>query len=153
MAHLEIKTAQGTKRLKLGGSPVTIGRQPDNALVLPDELTSRHHCVIEPWDGGFRVRDLGSSNGTKLNDEKVTIDLLDNGDVVKIGDIELRFIDPEQLAPRRRSNAPDFSAAIDDDEQDAADAQRIKAALAVLAFHRDSYAASVGHVRRLVKTL
>ena len=116
MAHLEIKTAQGTKRLKLGKSPVTIGRQPDNALVLPDELTSRHHCVIEPWNGGFRVRDLGSSNGTKLNDEKVATDFLDNGDVVKIGQIELRFIDPEQLAPRRRSNAPDFSVAVDNDE-------------------------------------
>ncbi len=111
MAHLEITTPQGVKRLKLGDKAVTIGRQPDNALVLPDELTSRHHCVIEPWEGGFRIRDLGSSNGTRLNDEKVTTDLLDNGDVLKVGTIELRFIDPEQLAPHRRCDAPDFAAA------------------------------------------
>jgi general secretion pathway protein E len=114
MAHLEIKTAQGTKHLKLGSEKVTIGRQPDNALVLPDELTSRHHCVIEPWEGGFRIRDLGSANGTRLNDEKVSSDVLDNGDVLRVGAVELRFIDPEQIAPRRRRNVPDFEAAAED---------------------------------------
>ena len=118
MAHLEIKTAQGTKHLKLGDAPVSIGRQPDNALVLADELTSRHHCVIEPWEGGFRIRDLGSANGTKLNDEKVSTDVLDNGDVVRIGTVELRFIDPEQLAPRRRRNVPDFETAAADNQSD-----------------------------------
>ncbi len=118
MAHLEIKSAQGTTHLKLGNGPVSIGRQPDNALVLPDELTSRHHCVIEPWEGGFRIRDLGSANGTKLNDEKVSSDMLDNGDVVQVGTVELRFIDPEQLAPRRRRNVPDFEAATEDDQPD-----------------------------------
>ncbi len=118
MAHLEIKTAQGTKHLKLGNGPVSIGRQPDNALVLPDELTSRHHCVIEPWEGGFRIRDLGSANGTKLNDEKVSTDVLDNGDVVQVGTVELRFIDPEQIAPRRRRNVPDFEAAAEDNQSD-----------------------------------
>ena len=118
MAHLEIKTAQGTKRLKLGDGPVSIGRQPDNALVIPDELTSRHHCVIEPWEGGFRIRDLGSANGTKLNDQKISTDVLDNGDVVRIGAIELRFIDPEQSAPRRRQNVPDFEEAAKDNQPD-----------------------------------
>ena len=116
MAHLEIKTAQGTKHLKLGDEPVSIGRQPDNALVLADELTSRHHCVIEPWEGGFRIRDLGSANGTKLNDQKISSDLLDNGDVVRIGTVEVRFIDPEQLAPRRRQNVPDFEEAAQDNQ-------------------------------------
>ena len=114
MAHLEIKTSQGTKHLKLGNGPVSIGRQADNAIVLPDELTSRHHCVIEPWEGGFRIRDLGSANGTKLNDQKISTDVLDNGDVVQIGSVELRFIDPEQLAPRRRQNVPDFETAAAD---------------------------------------
>ncbi len=116
MAHLEIKTAQGTKHLELDNGPVSIGRQPDNALVLSDELTSRHHCVIEPWEGGFRVRDLGSANGTKLNDERVSTDFLDNGDVVIVGTVELRFIDPEQIAPRRRRNVPDFAEAAEDNQ-------------------------------------
>ena len=118
MAHLEIKTAQGTKHLELGNDPVSIGRLPDNALVLADDLTSRHHCVIEPWEGGFRIRDLGSANGTKLNDKRISSDLLDNGDVVQIGKVTLQFIDPEQLAPRRRHNVPDFEAAAEDNRPD-----------------------------------
>jgi general secretion pathway protein E len=116
MAHLEVKTVQGLKRIKLSGGAITIGRQPDNAVVLPDDMTSRHHCVIEPWSGGFRVRDLGSSNGTRVNDQKVTNETLDNGDVLKVGRTVLRFIDPEQIAPRPRKEVPDFSAALDDDE-------------------------------------
>ncbi|MHC4306944.1 MAG: FHA domain-containing protein, partial [Planctomycetota bacterium] len=114
MAHLEVKTTQGLKRIKLGGDGVTIGRQPDNVVVLADDMTSRHHCVIEPWDGGFRVRDLGSSNGTRLNDHKVTAEALDNGDVLKVGRTILRFIDPEQIAPRPRSETPDFTAGLED---------------------------------------
>jgi pSer/pThr/pTyr-binding forkhead associated (FHA) protein len=47
MAHLEVKTAQGLKRLRLDTRAITIGRQPDNVLVLPDDQASRHHCVIE----------------------------------------------------------------------------------------------------------
>jgi general secretion pathway protein E len=110
MPYLEIKTTQGLRRIKLGNGTVTIGRQPDNALVLPDELTSRHHCVIEPWEGGYRVRDLGSSNGTRVNDQKIKAERLENGDVVRVGSTRLQFIDPEQEAPRSRREAPDFQA-------------------------------------------
>ena len=118
MAHLEVKTAQGLKRIKLSGQAISIGRHGDNAIVLADDMTSRHHCVIEPWDGGFRVRDLGSSNGTRLNDQKVDTEGLDNGDVVKVGRATLRFIDPEQIAPRPRRETPDFAAALDDPDKD-----------------------------------
>ncbi len=110
MAHLEIKTDLGMKRIKLGDSTITIGRQPDNLLVLADDQASRHHCIIEPVDGGYRVRDLGSRNGTRLNRQRITIENLDNGDVVQIGATAVQFIDPEQLAPRKRHNTPDFAA-------------------------------------------
>ncbi|MDY7108443.1 MAG: ATPase, T2SS/T4P/T4SS family, partial [Planctomycetota bacterium] len=118
MPYLEIKLPQGKKRITLGDKTVTIGRHPDNVLVLPDELTSRHHCVIERWGEGFRVRDLNSSNGTKLNAARITEELLDNGDVVSVGGIEMRFIDPEQQVPRRRRNTPDFAAGHDEETDD-----------------------------------
>ena len=118
MAHLEVKTAQGLKRIRLTGDGITIGRQPDNVVVLADDMTSRHHCVIEPWEGRFRVRDLGSSNGTRLNDQKITAEGLDNGDVLKVGRTTLRFIDPEQIAPRPRRDTPDFAAAAEEAEPD-----------------------------------
>jgi general secretion pathway protein E len=117
MAYLEILTPQGTRRMKLEGGSVTIGRQPDNTVVLEDDAASRRHCVIEPWQGGFRIRDLGSRNGTRLNDARVTTESLDNGDVVRIGTTELRFIDPAQSAPRKRRSAPDFAAAAADSDR------------------------------------
>ena len=116
MTHLEIKTTHDTKRFVLAGTAVTIGRQPDNMIVLTDDLASRHHCVIEPSDGGFRIRDLGSSNGTRINDLKITTEPLDNGDVVRIGTTELQFIDPDQLTSHRRSNVPDFKAAAEQEQ-------------------------------------
>jgi general secretion pathway protein E len=110
MPYIELNTPQGRKRIKLNDAPVTIGRQPDNVVVLRDEKASRYHCVIEPHNGGFRLRDLGSRNGTKLNDERVGTEVLDNGDVVRVGASELHYIDPEQQATRRRRRGPDFSA-------------------------------------------
>lgn len=118
MAYLELRTPQGVKRLKLAESSITIGRLGDNTVVLGDELASRHHCIIEPWQGGFRLRDLGSRNGTKLNESRIKTEALDNGDVVMIGTTELRFIDPDQEFSRKRQETPDFSAAIDEEDQD-----------------------------------
>jgi general secretion pathway protein E len=107
MPYLEIRYARGTKRIKLGEKPLTIGRGPDNSLILPDDRASRHHCVIEAADGGFCVRDLGSRNGTKLNREKISRERLRNGDVVRVGGVDLRFIDPQQAAQRDESPAAD----------------------------------------------
>ncbi len=111
MAHLEIKAAGRIRRVTLDRSSITIGRQADNVLVMPDDQTSRHHCVIEPSGEGFRIRDLGSSNGTRLNNRKVTLEELDNGDILRVGGIEIVFIDPEQQSPRKRRNTPDFLSA------------------------------------------
>lgn len=119
MPYLEVKTAQGQKRLELNMDVLTVGRLPDNALVIADDKASRHHCVIEPVDGGFRVRDLGSSNGTRLNNKPISVELLDNGDVVRIGSTELRYIDPQQQTPHKnRQLTPDFKAALEDIKDD-----------------------------------
>ncbi len=115
MPYLEVKSPQGQKRLELGLAALTVGRLPDNALVIADDKASRHHCVIEPVEGGFRVRDLGSSNGTRLNNKPVSVELLDNGDVVRIGSTELRYIDPEQQQTHKnRQLTPDFKSALED---------------------------------------
>jgi general secretion pathway protein E len=110
MPFLEVKTPGGLKRLDLSEGPVTVGRLPENTVALDDDLLSRRHCIIENYGDAFRVRDLGSRNGTKLNDRKITTELLDNGDVIMAGSTELRFISPEQRAPNRRRNTPDYTA-------------------------------------------
>ena len=121
MPYLEVRFPQGKKRVRLEHKPLTIGRHADNALVLPDDRASRHHCVIEPFRDGFQIRDLNSSNGTKLNAEKVDSEMLDNGDVVRIGSVELHFIDPEQQVVHKRPNTPDFAAGEAEDDDNFAD--------------------------------
>jgi len=79
------------RRVSLRDRAVQIGRHPSNDIVLKDDLASRYHCVIEPADGGFRVRDLGSRNGTNVNDEKVDHRVLRSGDVIRVGTHEFRF--------------------------------------------------------------
>ncbi len=120
MPHLEVQSPTGYRTFDLALDSLTVGRLPDNSVVIADEKASRHHCVIEPWQGGFRVRDLNSSNGTKLNDKKVLAEMLDNGDVVRIGATELRFIDPEQQSPHKsnRRMTPDYKAAAEEFRND-----------------------------------
>ncbi|RMH24838.1 MAG: FHA domain-containing protein, partial [Planctomycetota bacterium] len=76
----------------LGDRPIAIGRHPDNDIPIRDDLASRFHCVIEPCDGGFRVRDLGSRNGTKVNEERVEVAVLKPGDVVAVGGHAFRVV-------------------------------------------------------------
>jgi len=111
--ELQIRLSDGRGRpIKLGEEPITIGRHPDNRLRIKDDMSSRHHCVIEPaadiGPGVFRLRDLGSRNGTKLNDMKVTESVLSPDDVITIGKLSFRVEAVgagAPLASRRRVSA------------------------------------------------
>jgi hypothetical protein len=52
--------------------PVSIGREPNNDVELPDERVSRHHAVLWAEDGFWRVRDLDSANGTFIGYTRLT---------------------------------------------------------------------------------
>ena len=56
----------------LTGQPVTLGRAPDNTLVLTDDYASNKHARLVPAGDGWQVEDLGSTNGTYLAGAKVT---------------------------------------------------------------------------------
>src|SRR5688572_21279820 len=86
--------------------PLTIGRAPDCDVVIHDLKASRRHCVIEPTpDGGWRVRDRGSRNGTLKGGELVAECALANGDVVWLGEnVCVQFAEGEM--PRRRPRHP-----------------------------------------------
>ncbi len=90
MAQLLLRPTNWQGRtIKVEDEPVSIGRHPDNSVALADEKLSRYHCVVEPdGAGGFRVRDLGSRNGTKINEGKITESSVSNGDTLKLGDQE-----------------------------------------------------------------
>ncbi len=78
---------KGSQR-PLGGR-FTIGKAPDNDLVLSDDTVSRHHCEIVKAPDGLHVRDLGSTNGTKIDGVRVREATLTPGAVLKIGEVEV----------------------------------------------------------------
>lgn len=80
-------------RIQLGTSPVTIGRAEDSTLVVADDFVSTRHARFSPRGEQWLVEDLGSTNGTYLDREKVTgPTLVPTGVPVRIGKttVELR---------------------------------------------------------------
>ncbi|MDX1946487.1 MAG: ATP-binding protein [Pirellulaceae bacterium] len=84
------------KRFDLRGETQTIGRDASNRIQLNDSEVSRRHAEVRRADGGLFVADLGSSNGTFINTEKVEKSrLLKNGDRLQIGRSLLLFTDAD----------------------------------------------------------
>ena len=70
--------------------PVTrIGRREGNDWVLPDGSVSSAHCEIEIRDGNFILRDLGSTNGSRVNNEPISERVLYRNDILQLGDVKL----------------------------------------------------------------
>ena len=69
---LEVRGPGMTRHYALQGTPVSLGRAADNAVVLDDASVSRYHARIEWVEAQPYVTDLGSANGTIVND--VTLD-------------------------------------------------------------------------------
>ncbi len=75
------------------GAETRIGRVADNDLPLDDPLISRYHAVVRRIEGRYLLADLGSSNGTFLNDSEEPIareELVDN-DTVTFGQTKMKF--------------------------------------------------------------
>ncbi|MDT5003598.1 MAG: transport system ATP-binding/permease protein [Mycobacterium sp.] len=70
---------------------VKIGRNTDNDIVIPDVLASRHHATLVPTGTGTEIRDNRSINGTFVNGSRVESALLNEGDTVTIGNVDLVF--------------------------------------------------------------
>jgi len=79
--------------LALDSEPMTIGRDSHNDIPLPgDKFASSSHARFEPRRDGVWVEDAGSTNGTYLNGVKLKrTRRLETGDVVRIGETDLRF--------------------------------------------------------------
>lgn len=70
---------------------VTLGRKNDNTVVLSDPYVSSHHIRFFRNEGRYVVEDMGSTNGTLLNGEKLKMKTyLKDGDVISIGGLSLK---------------------------------------------------------------
>ncbi|MGV9862134.1 ATP-binding cassette domain-containing protein [Rhodococcus koreensis] len=79
---------------------LTVGRSPDNDIVVRDVLASRHHAIVHHVPSGLEIDDLGSVNGTFVGGARVSRAHLTDGDVVTIGNTDFGVRDG-QLVPRR----------------------------------------------------
>ena len=81
---------------------ISLGRAPENDVVIEDSDASRKHALFRRSLDGHHVQDVGTSNGTQLNGSPLTEPhTLANKDVVKVGDLQITFIqtrkDPSSL--------------------------------------------------------
>jgi pSer/pThr/pTyr-binding forkhead associated (FHA) protein len=79
-----------------------IGRSEDNAFHLVDPSVSSRHCEVLLRQGELLVRDLQSTNGTYINGEPVTEKAMKPGQILRLGQIEMRLETGEPAAPGKK---------------------------------------------------
>jgi len=71
---------------------IRIGRQMENDIVFHEEFVSRFHAEIRFEDGKYILQDNGSTSGTFVNGRKIDRCVLNSGDLISIGTIQMMFV-------------------------------------------------------------
>ena len=95
---------------ELKADKTTIGRVEDNTFQIAEPSVSSHHCEVLLRGNEVVIKDLNSTNGTFINDEKISESVLKPGQTLRLGQIELRLEDgasaPAPAAPAAAASAP-----------------------------------------------
>lgn len=83
----------------------TLGRGPGVDIAIPDEAMSKVHVALEVGREGFRIRDMGSTNGMTINGHAVPAADLKHGDRIGVGEHTLQFV----VEPRERVGTYELS--------------------------------------------
>ena len=89
-----------------------IGKAPDNDIVLGDDTVSRHHCELVRVADGILIRDLGSTNGTRVSGARVQEGTFPPGTVLKVGEVEIALRPAPQKIDVLPSDKTSFGPAI-----------------------------------------
>ncbi len=94
MAYLILTSDLGSGNIvPLERTPLIVGRTDDCDVRVVSSLVSRRHARIEPKEDGWQVEDLASKNGIRVNGQPVTRIMLNDGDLIDIGSLQLKFCD------------------------------------------------------------
>ena len=86
-----IQKGKPGKAFELSKDRVIIGRLPESDVTVSDPGVSRRHAEVRRQDAGYLVADLGSTNGTMVNEARVSERTLENGDRITVGSTVLEF--------------------------------------------------------------
>jgi FHA domain-containing protein len=104
MAKLVVLSAGFSGRThELNVDKTTVGRVEDNTFQIADPSVSSHHCEILLQGSDVLIRDLGSTNGSFINGEKVSESILKPGQTLKLGQIELQLLTDGMPIPAPKS--------------------------------------------------
>src|SRR5678815_532920 len=78
------------RQIDLASGHVDIGRDDGVTLRIDSELVSRKHATIRRFAGKFAIADLGSTNGTYVNDQRIKTHALQEGDHIRVGKVVLK---------------------------------------------------------------
>ena len=90
--------------------PIVVGRSSDLDMVLVEEMVSRRHAQIEMREGVITIQDLGSTNGTFVNGEKIQSSALREGDRVLIGTSILKVVSIKNVAAEKKPDLEGVAA-------------------------------------------
>ena len=94
------------------GARMRIGKAQDNDLVLTDDTVSRHHCELVRAPDGLHVRDLESTNGTRVDGTRVREATIQPGSVLRVGEVEISVRPSSHRTEVLPSDKTNFGAAI-----------------------------------------
>lgn len=77
--------------LEIGSEKISIGRKSDNTIPIDNPTVSGHHCEVFLEEDRYQVRDLGSTNGTRINNKEIKEAKLRPKDILQVGSIEFMF--------------------------------------------------------------
>jgi len=92
LVHIYPSGANLGQRYTLGDTPLTLGRDEGCNICINDDSVSRRHACIQPMPNGYSVMDMQSTNGTFVNDARVALHQLKDGDYLRIGNGIYRFL-------------------------------------------------------------
>ncbi len=95
------------KEFELTGQSMTMGREPDNDIIVENLLVSGYHARIDPAGREYILTDLQSKNGTLVNGERVTSTKLKDGDQILVGKHTIVFtLSPEEIQVDQKLTEP-----------------------------------------------
>lgn len=109
MAKLKLTEGKDQGREFELGDETVLGRVPETDIQVHDTKASRRHTRISRSGSAYYCEDMGSRNGTQVNDKAITRVKLRDGDVVTIGTTHYLFVDPKSAKAAKSSPATDVT--------------------------------------------